>query len=494
MNKRGRLCRGALASLLVLASTAAAAAAEPGVGGYAPEFELKDAAGTPRKLVWGDHASPATIVFFFDAQSRDGILGMNLLDAFSLRGRDFGLSVYAVDARGRQPAEVTRSMERYGSVYGEPAFPVLPDPSFRVGRTYGVAGIPVTFVMEPHGVILSRIEGYDQGAAVAIARRVEQLLGRERGFFTPALRGSGISEAEEKEAEARNAAAAASPPAAPPAHALGVGDRAPDIEFTGPAGRSGRWSWGGGNAAVLRVVAFIEGFSLISISELTWLDTLSRRGRDTGLEVLAVEAGGMDAVALGAALEKYRRYNPEPSFPVVDDAGGRLAGVFGPWEKLPQTYLLAPDGSIVHRAEGFSPDEGKAMLSKVERAFALANRPFPRARDESGPAAGAGEQPPPGDEEAPSLRKKREEDERFRSSIVLGDAFFITWEFDRALPHYLAALEIEPKDFHALVRVARIQERRGDLRSALAFWERALAVQPDHAEARTRVRELQPDR
>jgi hypothetical protein len=184
-----------LAPSLLLTPLALQAAAAPGVGSYAPPLELADLAGAARNVAWGDGSPAATIVYF-------------------------GLAVYAVEARGRQPAEVTRSLERYCLVYRDPAFPILADPAFRAGRTYGAEQVPVTFIMESHGVILNRIEGYGFSDAVVIARRIEQLLRRERGYFSPVLRESGISEAEEQEVEARltdAVAARASAPAARPA-------------------------------------------------------------------------------------------------------------------------------------------------------------------------------------------------------------------------------------------------------------------------------------
>ena len=208
----------ACTTLLLLAAAVPAVAADAlAVGDHAPPLELADLGGTVRKAVWGEGAPTATVIFFFDPQSPDCLLEMSLLDGLYRRAHDFGLVVYAVEAKGRQPAEVGRSMERYCSVYGDPAFPVLPDPSFRAGRTYGVAAAPVTFIAESHGVILNRFEGYGHGAAVALARRIEQLLRRERGYLSPVLREAGISEAEEQEAEERIAAAAAIASGAPSA-------------------------------------------------------------------------------------------------------------------------------------------------------------------------------------------------------------------------------------------------------------------------------------
>jgi len=473
--------------LALLLSPAAAPAAAPGIGSYAPPLELADLGGTTRKVVWVDGAPAATIVYFFDPQSSDCLLEMSFLDTLYLRARDFGLAVYAVEAAGRQPAEVSRSLERYCAVYRDPAFPVLPDPAFRASRTYGAERVPVTFIMESHGLVLNRIEGYDRWAAVAIVRRLEQLLKRERGFLSPSLREAGIAEAEEQEAEARLAAAARA--SAPVLRALGVGDVAPEVEFTGLDGLTGRWSWSGEPARGPRIVVFFGGLTLDSIAELSWLDALSRRGRESGLEVLAVEAGGMGAAELQAALQKYRRYNPDPSFPVVPDPGGKLTRAFGPWEMLPQTYLIAGNGSVVYHAEGFSVGESEIMAGKLERAYLLAGHPFPSA-----PADGAAAAPAPLEEEAPSIRRRQDLDDRYRSAIIQADAAFMAWEFDRALSQYLAALEAQPKDLHALVRVAQIYERRGEPAPALAYWERVLAVRPDHTEAAGRVRELRQTR
>ena len=487
MNRRA--LRWCLTSAFLLAqATVAASAASPGVGSYAPPLELADLGGAARSVLWGEGSPAATIVFFFDPQASGCLLEMSFLDALYGRGHDLGLAVYAVEARGRQPAEVTRSLERYCRVYRDPSFPLLADPAFRAGRTFGAEPVPVTFIMESHGVILNRIEGYGSNEAVSMTRRVEQLLRRERGFFSPVLRESGISETEEQEAQAQLAAVAARANAPAP-RALGVGDRAPGIEFTGISGVTGRWSWSAEPAPGLRIVVFFGGLSLDSIAELNWLDALARRGHESGLEVLAVEAGGLGAAELQAALEKYRRYNPDPSFPVAPDPGGQLSRMFGPWEKLPQTYLLAGNGTVVYHAEGFSDGEAEIMTGKAERAFLLAGRPFPAVRSD-----GASPAPAPVEEEAPSIRRRQDLDDRYRSAIVQGDAAFMAWEFDLALSKYRAALEAQPKDLHALVRAAQICERRGEPALALEYWQRVLAVRPDHAEAAGRVRELRQPR
>ncbi len=475
------------AALLLPQPVLPAATDGPGVGSYAPPIQSVDLGGTARNIVWGDGSPAATIVYFFDPQDSSSLLELSFLDVLYSRGRDYGLEIYAVEGRGRQPAEVVRSLERFCLVYHNPAFSIFADPAFRFSRTYGAERLPVAFIMESHGVILNRIEGYSPGDAVVIARRVEQLLRRERRFFSPALRESGVSEADEQEAEVRLAAAVAARAIIPAAQALDVGDHAPEFEFADVAGRAGRWSWSGTAALNVRVLAFFSVSSSSCIEELIWLEGLARRGRDAGLEVLAVEADGADAAAFKRAIDKNRRLNPDFSFPVVTDLDGKLARAFGPWDRLPQTYLLGGDQKVVYHAEGFSAREGEIMSDKVERSFLLAGRPLPPVRSDGTPGT-------PVEEEAPSLRIRQELDDRHRSAIVQGDAAFIAWEFDRALAHYQAALEVQPNDLHALVRAAQICERRGEPDPALRYWQRVLAVQQDHAEAAGRVKELRGNR
>ena len=98
-----------LAAAILLFPPALRAATPAEVGSYAPRLELADLDGTARNVVWGEGAPAATIVFFFDPLAPGCLLEMGFLDALSNRGRDFGLAVYAVEAKGRQPAAAWRS-------------------------------------------------------------------------------------------------------------------------------------------------------------------------------------------------------------------------------------------------------------------------------------------------------------------------------------------------------------------------------------------------
>jgi len=483
----GRILTAALLAAGLLGASrpgpAGAENAPPGVGSYAPEFELADCGGVTRRLAWVDGGPAASVIFFFDPQSRESILEVSFVDALHELARDFGLAVWAVEARGRQPAEVSRAMERYCAVYRAPGFAILPDPTHRTGRVYGVRRVPTTFVTEQHGVIISRTEGFGPEVAVAVTRHVERLLARERGFFSEALRAAGVSAAEEDEIERRMLAAVAEQERSA-ARSRVAGDTAPTIEFADLGGRTQRWDWPGGGGA--RIVFFWEVGDLASVEAMTWLDSLVRRGREVGLETVAVEATGQDAVATAEAMERYRRLNPPPSFPVVADPGGRVVGAFGPFERLPQIYVVGLDGTILLRSAGFDAGVAAEVAGKVERAFALAGRPLPAAA----PAGAEGTPVPAGGGEAPSISAMREREQRYRSAIVQADAYFNSWNFERAYPHYRDALELEPRDLHALERAAQTADRLGFRQDARDLWERVLALRPDHVEARSRLNEL----
>lgn len=348
------------------------------VGSHAPALELADCRGETRKVSWADKGPAATIVYFFDPQASESLLALSFLDGLHARARDFGLSVVAVEAKGRQPAEVSRAMERYCLVYRDPSFAVLPDPSFRAGRLYGVGRLPATFLMESHGVVLNRVEGYDHAVAVTLTRRVEQLLSRERGFFSSALRDAGVSTEEEREIQDRAEAAAGDAAVAAPKPLAG-GDRAPALDFADVAGKAGRWDWPAGSDG-LRVVFFWGGLGLASIEEMSWLDELAQRGLGSGLEILAVEATGLDGAAVQEAMARYRRFHPAPAFPVVADPARRLSALFGAGDPLPQTFLLGRDGAVIYRADRFDKEEAGILVQKIERALALLGRSLPPPR------------------------------------------------------------------------------------------------------------------
>jgi len=60
-------------------------------------------------------------------------------------------------------------------------------------------------------------------------------------------------------------------------------------------------------------------------------------------------------------------------------------------------------------------------------------------------------------------------------------------EYDRAIPHFARALQIEPRFFAALVYMGLSLEKQGKLQDAIGFYDRAVAVDPMNADVRTNL-------
>src|SRR5512145_2000403 len=74
------------------------------------------------------------------------------------RGR--GLLVLAVNA-GQKPAEIAPFVAALGITY-----PVLLDPDSKIARSYGVTGLPMTFIVGRDGIVRHRILGESDAAGL----------------------------------------------------------------------------------------------------------------------------------------------------------------------------------------------------------------------------------------------------------------------------------------------------------------------------------------
>ena len=103
------------------------------------------------------------------------------------------------------------------------------------------------------------------------------------------------------------------------------------------------------------------------VQEMLFLDQLSRRAAANDLEVnvLAVEAGGLNAAQTGEVMDKYRKLYPDPSFPILLDSSCGLSGIFGR-EEFPTTFFIDGRGEIIDVVEGFDPEWARDWTAKVE--------------------------------------------------------------------------------------------------------------------------------
>jgi peroxiredoxin len=106
--------------------------AHPLLGKPAPEFELIDTDGAPRKLTSLRADGPVVLVFYFGYHCNHCVSQLFDLNEEIARFHELGAEVVAISA---DDPELTR--KRYAR-YGAFGFPVLSDPDKKVARAYGV--------------------------------------------------------------------------------------------------------------------------------------------------------------------------------------------------------------------------------------------------------------------------------------------------------------------------------------------------------------------
>lgn len=444
-------------------------------------WEFTDIVGARHSVDWRAQDKGGVLVFFFDLQSPDSLLGLSYFDALFGRARDFGLTMVGIEATGRQAAEVRTLLQGYTAVYKAPGFPVIADPDFAAAKLFGSRRAPTALLVRDRGEIVARRASFDLGVAVVLTRKVEQLLRRSEGFFSPALREVGLSEARERQLGAR--AEATDGGARAERKALSWGDHLPAFDFTDTAGRSGRWAWPGG--AVIRVAFFWSGASAGAAEDLAFFRGLRERSAGEYLEIIAVESTGLEADLLAEILGEFTRRQPALSFPVVPDPQKHLVTLFGAGEPLPQTFLVGVQGEVLYRADGFDASARRVLEEKIVRAVRLADLGLPQAVTEVSRGGARGAE----GTEAPSIRRRLERDEALRFNLSQGDYFFSNGQHGRAVLFYQRYLELEPGSLHSLVRLAQIHDLIREPAKAREFWERVLKLRPDHAEGRARLGE-----
>ena len=121
-------------------------------GNPAPDFELKDLAGTTVKL--SDLRGKVVVLNFWATwcpPCREEIPSMMRLNK-AMEGKDFRMLAVSIDEGGK---------EAVAGFFGKSGFnlPALLDTDQSVGKRYGLTGVPETFVIDKKGVILKKIVG-----------------------------------------------------------------------------------------------------------------------------------------------------------------------------------------------------------------------------------------------------------------------------------------------------------------------------------------------
>ncbi len=124
----------------------------PQVGDVAPDFTLPTLEGNSVRLA--DYRGKVVFINFWATWCPPCRQEMPSMESLyrRLKGRAFEMLAVSIDREGED------GLQPFVSQYGL-TFPVLLDPHKEVYRLYGVTGVPETFIVDGHGVILLKLIG-----------------------------------------------------------------------------------------------------------------------------------------------------------------------------------------------------------------------------------------------------------------------------------------------------------------------------------------------
>jgi peroxiredoxin len=447
------------------------------VGRHAPVMEFTDHSGTSYKIAWnGDER--ADIFFFFDPYSQASFLGLAFLESIFKSVGPYGVRIFAIEGSGLDEEGYVKTMERYHRLYGEPSFPVVLDPEYQLSKLFGIEATPSAYLLQRHGVTLYRSTDFNEADAVSLASRVERLLGTGEGLLSPSLKEIGVDSSLEK--SQREAVAARGAQSRTSTKLLKVGDKVQPFEYTDLEGTTHRLSWNSGEKG-LTIVFFWGSLCLPCIQEMGFLEKIYQEAEGFNIKIVAIEASGSSPEEAAAVIKRLERFERRPSYNIATDVGRTVSGIFGGIERIPQTFFISAEGSIIYHTDEFVREGAGSLARKIERAIGV---DAGMLQDTGRGAAEAASPPDSADQSA-------ERDEIFRSNFSQAENYFNTWKFDKALPHYLRCLDMRPNHAFLRERIAAIYERQGELESAIIQWQEVLNLKPGHTEAANRIKDLQ---
>jgi peroxiredoxin len=326
------------------------------VGNHVPPLSLNDISGRSRNFHWPDDALPATIIFFFEFRSAPGLFGLTALDRLSAQAGDFGLNIVAVESSGLDQSQISEALEKYKTIYPSPPFPIVADPDRMLRHLFGFSRSPAAYIVEKHGVAIFHEEGFDEGTTKRLSTLIARLLDIPDGVVRSAAVDSSATAVEEEDETV-------------PQVLLYPGDGVPSFTATDTLGRTHTFDWPSKGEEVT-VVFFWNDPCRPCIEEMLFLDQIYRRAVDMGLslQVLAVEAGGLDAAGVEAVMEKYRRFYPQPAYPIALNSLNRLIGIFGRGD-LPTTFFIDGKGIVIEVHRGFDQERAGEWTRLIESSL-----------------------------------------------------------------------------------------------------------------------------
>lgn len=159
------LCTFALAALL--SSCGGAPPPKLNTGMAAPAFQTVQVDGTVVNFPAAFAGRPVVLRFWAD-WCKFCEPEMKLIDTLRQRHAERGLAILAVNA-GQDKATVAAFMQKLGVGY-----PAAMDESSKIAKSYGVVGLPTTYLIDGAGIVRGKIIG--EADAAMFERHVQILL------------------------------------------------------------------------------------------------------------------------------------------------------------------------------------------------------------------------------------------------------------------------------------------------------------------------------
>ncbi|RJP25237.1 MAG: TlpA family protein disulfide reductase [Deltaproteobacteria bacterium] len=164
--------------LCVFAFGTAGAAESPapavGAGGEAPPIELHQPDGKLFRLSECLSSSKAVVVSMWGIRCGACLDEMKHLNVLHGRYREKGVTFVGVNVDGIDAATLAQFL---GSMPVRPEYPVVADPAMSVVDSYRMTAVPLTFLIDPKGAILSRHEGFQEGDEKILESEIRKMVG-----------------------------------------------------------------------------------------------------------------------------------------------------------------------------------------------------------------------------------------------------------------------------------------------------------------------------
>ena len=151
-----------------------------------------------------------------------------------------------------------------------------------------------------------------------------------------------------------------------PASGASVASRPPDFELPALDGKNVRLSHHLGKDVVL--IDFWATFCDPCLAAMPHLDQLYRKYKERGFVVLGVSIDGPDSIAQ----VKTEIAKLGVSFPILLDQETRVVALYNPKTSAPYSVLIARDGRILAKKEGYTTGDQTTIDRDVEAALGSA--------------------------------------------------------------------------------------------------------------------------